>query len=82
MRFFLLFLAGLFLLSSCEPEPLRRVATPMDLKQSNLIPLPLKMEATGSSFAILPTTSIQMDDDTLRNVAVALRGYLTAATGY
>ena len=44
----------LIFLTSCEQK---RVATPMDLEQTYLIPKPLELKATGSSFLLSETSN-------------------------
>ena len=58
----------LIFLASCEQK---RVATPMDLEHTYLIPKPLEIKATGSSFLLNETSSIYYNESyrSLKNVA-------------
>lgn len=78
---FLLLSLTLVFLASCEQK---RVATPMDLEQTNLIPKPLELKATGSSFLLSETSNIYYNESntSLKNVAFLLAEGLRPATGF
>ena len=66
---------------SCEtPEP----PTPKDLANENLIPQPVSLTATGSSFALMETTKILLEDDSeeMKRVGEFLAKKLRPATGF
>ena len=78
----IVFLLGfLLVVFSCEEK---RIATPMDLEQSNLIPKPLDLKATGSSFLLSESSNIYYNesDVSLKNVAALLANGLRPATGF
>ena len=66
---------------ACTPkEP----ATPMDLNEMNLIPQPVSLSATGSSFSITENSNIfvQGENDNLLMVGQFLADQLNPSTGY
>lgn len=79
------FLAGLLLfcslmfMASCTPPP-----TPKDLSQDPLIPIPVSLQASGSSFRLTSKTGIfvQGDDAEILQVGNHLADYLRPATGF
>ena len=81
-RLYLFF--GLFILMTlffaCANEP----ATPKDLAQENLIPKPVLLTATGSSFKITQKTQIHFDkkNPEIKKVADYLVQVLQAPTGF
>ena len=70
---------ALLLFASCstKPEPI-----PMDLSAAPLIPLPTRIEATGSSFVFTPATDLFLADgaDSLRGPAQFLADLLNPAS--
>ena len=73
---FTLLLSALFILISCNEE----AAVPLDLGQESIIPQPLSVKATGSSFTLKATTSIYSDGDL--QTANYLSNLLKPATGF
>ena len=66
---------------ACEVE---EPATPKDLAQESIIPKPVSLEATGSSFKIRPETDIFVsgDNDALVGLGGYLANMLNPPTGY
>lgn len=82
MKLYFLLIPVLFFFS-CDTEPPRRIATPMDLQAANLIPLPTQLQATGSSFALLESTTIlNPEDEVAAAVGTYLAELLRPATGF
>jgi len=76
---YLLFLPGLLILiSSCKPP------TPKDLAKDVLIPFPVELQASGSSFEINKETGIyiQGGQEAIEKVANHLASYLRPSTGF
>ena len=73
---FFLFAFAFLIFSSCNEEP----RIPMDLSMASIIPQPLRVEATGSSFEITSETSIYSDGDL--QTADYLSNLLKPATGF
>ena len=67
-------------LVSCEKEI---PATPMDLNEANIIPKPMTLESTGSSFRFFEKTGITFtpSNEELKKLAVYLQTKLKPATG-
>lgn len=78
---FAVLLVFLFLIISCETP---RVASPMDMQASNLIPWPASLEATGSSFLLDENTEIYYDtlNIKLKELAQLWANQLKPATGF
>lgn len=76
---FPLFILGLFLFS-CETKP----PVPKDLAAESLIPKPVSLEATGSSFEITDKTNIyvQGKDSTLHWLGAYLADMINPPTGF
>ena len=70
----------LFILGACTQTP----PTPKDLASESLIPVPVSVQATGSSFALSEGTRIQLssDDPELDRMASYLKGLFAPATGF
>ena len=70
-----------FFCFSCETE---EPATPKDLAAESLIPKPVSLEATGSSFRITPDTDIFVDGDSSQVIVIGnyLANLLRPSTGY
>ena len=75
-----LMISSIILFSSCEEEI---PSIPMDLKESNIIPKPMSLTSTGSSFRLSDKTNItfQGSDDELKAIATYLQTKLQPATG-
>lgn len=69
-----------FLLSSCTPSP---PPVPKDLAKDHLIPVPVSLEATGSSFALSSKTNIYIPENAkqLEQLGQYLADLLNPATG-
>ncbi len=67
---------ALIIFSSCTEE----IRPPMDLSKMSIIPQPLSVDATGSSFKITSETSIYCDGDL--QIADYLTEFLKPATGF
>ena len=77
--YFLIICIGLISLTSCETK---KPAIPRDLAKQQLIPKPVNVNATGSSFEINGNTSIQYQSDEVQPVATYLAEILRPATGF
>ncbi|WP_117884937.1 beta-N-acetylhexosaminidase [Aureibaculum luteum] len=77
--YFLIICIGLISLTSCETK---KPAIPKDLAKQQLIPKPVNVNATGSSFEINSNTSIQYQTDELQPIAAYLAEMLRPATGF
>ncbi|MFQ5447598.1 MAG: glycoside hydrolase family 20 zincin-like fold domain-containing protein, partial [Saprospiraceae bacterium] len=71
-------LAAAVLLFSCEKR------TPKDLLKESIIPVPVSVTATGSSFALTKKTGIYVQDSLadLTKTGQYLAGLLGSATGF
>lgn len=69
---------------SCTPEKEKRVATAMDLADVSLIPIPVSVTATNSSFLISNQTGIYIQNlnPELTKIGQYLADKLSPATGY
>jgi len=81
VNFCLLLSLSLILFTSCEEEV---PAVPMDLNEAVLIPKPVSMKATGSSFRISENTGITFpkDNQEMEDLALYLQNKLNPATGF
>ncbi|RPD99884.1 beta-N-acetylhexosaminidase [Aureibaculum marinum] len=79
--FFRLFITciGLICLTSCE---FKKNAIPKDLAKQQIIPKPVSVTATGSSFEINSNTTIHYQDEELQPIANYLAEILRPATGF
>lgn len=70
--------------AACDKTIPRPPAIPVDLSESNLLPLPVSMSVDSSSFAMDSLTSIFLEGDeaALMPVAAYLQSVLKPATGY
>lgn len=71
-------LLSLTLILACTTPP---PATPMDLAAVPLIPYPVSLSATGSSFELTKETVIYVDEEAAA-IGELLAGYLRPATGF
>ena len=73
-----------FSIFSCTPQKESRVATALDLSEVSLIPIPVSVSATNSSFLISNETGIYIEDmdQELKWIGQYLAGKLSPATGY
>ncbi|WP_405293220.1 beta-N-acetylhexosaminidase [Algibacter sp. Ld11] len=70
---------GFISLTSCE---IKKIAIPKDLGKQQVIPKPVSVMATGSSFEINSSTTIQYQTETLQPIANYLGQLLRTASGY
>ncbi len=77
----LIYLLAVITLYSCETAP---PPTPKDLGQEHLIPQPVSVTATGSSFALSAQTTIAVPDDNaeVQKLGQYLSDLLSPATGF
>ena len=67
-------------LTSCQTE--KKPATPKDLLKENIIPKPVSLSATGSSFELNENSEIHYQSDALKPIAEYLSELLQPATGF
>ena len=78
---FVMLCIALVSLTSCETKS-KKPATPKDLAKQQVIPKPVSVTATGSSFAINSNTTIHYPSDELQPIANYLAEILRPATGF
>jgi len=79
--FFLIFCIGFIGLTSCETKT-TKPSTPKDLAKQQVIPKPVSVEATGSSFEINSNTAIHYQSEELQPIANYLAEMLRPVSGF
>ena len=79
LSYFVLFFCGLMTITSCQTK---KPAVPKDLAEQQVIPKPVSVTATGSSFEIDENTVVEYQTENLKPIAEYLVNLLQPATGF
>jgi len=81
--YLLILCISLLTITACKTEEkTKKSATPKDLLKENIIPQPVSLTATGSSFELNANSEIHYQSDALKPIAKYLSELLQPATGF